>query len=90
MGLNPPRTQSACRSCGARVVWVHFNGARGQLTNAPLDAAPHPDGTIAVENGLAWVIRSDFPYEGPRYRSHFATCPQAAWWRGKRRTAGAR
>lgn len=78
---------SACRSCGASVVWVKIRpGGRAM----PLDADPHPDGNVIVDlNAGAGVVlstatldivREDTPDE-PLYRSHFATCPHAKDWR---------
>jgi hypothetical protein len=85
---------SYCRSCGAAVVWVVTEPAGRRM---PLDAEPAPDGTVVITDrmgGLAWVLtraeldelaaaEENTPPEGltPRYRSHFATCPEARQWR---------
>lgn len=76
---------SECRSCKADIVWgvMERSGKRN-----PLDRAPDPDGRIiveawqATERGMAPVVRvlHDDELElvsGPRYTSHFATCPDA-------------
>jgi hypothetical protein len=43
----------------------------------PLDADPVPDGNVIVVMGVAYVVeRPPGPGE-VRYRSHFATCPNA-------------
>lgn len=72
-----------CRSCGAPILWVHT--AKG--TRMPLDAEPVDGGNVTLSNGVAFVhgqpaLLLDEPVE--TYVSHFATCPQAAEWRGKR------
>lgn len=68
-----------CRSCGAPIRWgaVAKTGA-----NMPLDAEPHAQGNVRIAaDGFtlevlaqadAIVCRDDL------YRSHFATCPNAA------------
>jgi hypothetical protein len=60
----------------------------------PLDAAPHEDGTVEIrDDDRAYVLnkhdleaRRALPpgQRRPVYRSHFATCPQAAGWRAPR------
>lgn len=80
-----------CEWCGAPLLWVHLPGERFIY----LDAEPHPDGNIAVEEDR-WsddghrlmprgrIVTDDTPRlpgleddREPRYRPHFATCPQA-------------
>jgi hypothetical protein len=82
---------STCRSCVAEIIW-----ARTEHGNRmPLDADPIAD-AIAETRGL-FVLRDHGSQEGPlaiaawglegtepHYRSHFATCPNAA---SHRRTA---
>ena len=76
---------SSCRSCQAPIIWARTE--RGK--RMPLDAEPVCD-AIAETRGL-FVLRerdhADSPLaiaawglEGtePHYRSHFATCPNAA------------
>jgi hypothetical protein len=70
--------QSKCRSCGAPVLWLKT--MRGKTM--PVDAEPHPAGTIDVHEGVAYMVPGDVPVPGrPLYRSHFVTCPEAARWR---------
>jgi len=50
--------------------------------SAPLNATPDPLGNLGLDaQGLA-VIAAKAPM-GPRYTSHFATCPQAGQHRRK-------
>lgn len=74
-----------CSSCGAEISWV-VSATSGVAM--PLDAAPCADGNIVVSGGKAHVLnRSLFAAEAPetpRYKSHFATCPNAAKHRRKR------
>lgn len=70
---------STCKSCGAAIRWVTMPSGK----RMPLDAAPHPDGHIAIHSdGLRAAVLSTIElaeYRGrvDLYRSHFATCPQA-------------
>jgi hypothetical protein len=68
-----------CRSCGAPIVWtVTRKGKR-----MPVDAEPVSNGKFVLENEednekrLA-VFIGEGDYRGPRYSSHFGTCPHAA------------
>jgi hypothetical protein len=69
---------SACRSCGASITW-HPTPA-GNLM--PVDAEPVEGGNLVVVNGVA--LTAGMLDEGPRYVSHFATCPDADEHRHKR------
>jgi len=74
---------TACRSCSAEVIWVLTE--RGK--RMPLDAEPYkgddPRGLFVLRGRdelvpTAVAVPPDaFPDE-PFYRSHFATCPNAA------------
>jgi hypothetical protein len=69
-----------CRSCGAAIIWEPST-ASGKLM--PLDAEPHPDGNIVLIPAGAMVLSKETAETGKRigsrrYRSHFATCPDAA------------
>lgn len=72
---------STCRSCGARITWLETDGGK----KIPVDEDPVPYGNIVVIGGMAHVIGtrdvSELAFVEPRYRSHFATCPQAKEWR---------
>lgn len=73
---------SRCKSCGADIVWVKTVAGK----SIPLDAAPVADGNVALDSGGRAHVYSnpaalfvvDMAGDGPRYRSHFATCPNAA------------
>lgn len=66
---------STCKSCGAPVTWVLTTKGK----RMPLDAVPVATGNVTVEDGYATVHAAIglFVAPGPRYVSHFATCPQA-------------
>lgn len=74
---------SACRSCGAEIIWCRTE--RGK--KMPLDAQPSDNDTL--HSGLFVLRERDDPggplamaawgLEGtePHYVTHFATCPNA-------------
>lgn len=72
-----------CFSCGAEIVWaVTTKGNR-----MPVDAQPSSDGNILLERrpdgALIAVVSEPGGLElpglaAPRYKSHFATCPNAS------------
>lgn len=75
---------ATCRSCPAEIVWARTTGSSGKLM--PIDAAPVDGGNVLVDFShdppLATVVGkrtqpSLFGDDGPRYTSHFATCPNA-------------
>lgn len=66
-----------CRSCSAEILWVN-SASTGNVM--PIDAAPVEGGNIAIVAGKAVVLRGDLFEEslcGPRYQSHFVSCPNA-------------
>lgn len=65
---------STCSSCGAPIFWAtSLNGSK-----MPIDAAATIEGNVILSGGDAIVLRRDAPpCTGPRYTSHFATCPNA-------------
>lgn len=78
---------SKCRSCLAAIVWARTEDGKAM----PLDAEPHEEGNIRLlEDGTCEVVG---PLEAliargegmELRRSHFATCPEAAHWRGRTR-----
>jgi len=73
---------STCRSCGALIVWALTEGGK----RMPVDTQADPEGSLALWRAEGeWrtkVIQSD--WHGPRYRPHFATCPDAESWRRPR------
>jgi len=79
---------STCRSCGAPVVWaVTPEGRRMPVDAEPVDGgnvllSPNPTGSQDRYAPVATVVgkrvqASLFGDDGPRYVSHFATCPNA-------------
>lgn len=81
MSANP----ATCRSCGAAILWATSPTGK----RIPLDANPHPDGTVQLDAAVARVLKdAELHYArsvavGPTlYLSHFATCPDAKQWRG--------
>lgn len=84
--------RSVCRSCDAPIIWATSSTSRKSM---PLDAEPHPDGTIdldvarwvgAYQGQLAATVSSTLPLfdAGGMYRSHFASCPNADEYRKPR------
>jgi hypothetical protein len=82
-----PRPGSTECDCGAPIRWV----LTVTRTPMPIDPLPHPDGNLVpvVLNGekRARVLRQDEleAYQGDRWRSHFATCPNARTHRRPRK-----
>jgi hypothetical protein len=84
---------SACRSCGATIRWATtVNGKR-----IPVDDEPVPDGNLVLSDPTPGAYAptaaqyvapeqpSLFPEpDPPRFRSHYATCPDADRWRKTR------
>jgi hypothetical protein len=71
----------ACRSCGAEVIWTQTQRSGKRM---PVDAEPVGGGKFILEPGndddtpIAIFIGPRDPYTGPRYESHFSTCPNAS------------
>ena len=80
-GLN----KGKCRSCKAQVEWAYTLGGK----KAPFEL--DEKGEYVLENGTARHVGPP-PQQlelgaGPQpqhYTNHFATCPQASDWRGKK------
>jgi hypothetical protein len=79
---------SACRGCGAEIIWTITSGGK----KMPVDAEPDPDGMFVLEwdddAAAAFAIHvraGDLGglADGDRYTSHFATCPNANSFRGR-------
>jgi hypothetical protein len=67
-----------CRGCNATIAWAQTKPKDGKSSKPiPLDPDPAIDGNIEIRNGLAVVVGADSPPEDLRYKSHFATCPDA-------------
>lgn len=67
---------TVCRSCQAEIAWARTTTG-GRM---PLDADQVRDGNVVAQpDGLVRALRSGEEPDPswPRYRSHFATCPQA-------------
>lgn len=61
-----------CNSCGKPIFFAKtINGK-----NTPIDAGQCADGNMVVREGIALVAEAS-PGEA-RYRSHYATCPNAS------------
>ena len=91
--MTPPvHDPTACRSCGANIIWgqlLDANGQRqkkpdGRIKAIPIDFDPVPNGNVLVfeRPGEGIVCRmlhkGEAPPAGARLRvSHFSTCPQA-------------
>lgn len=72
----------SCNSCGAPIRWERTTAGK----RIPLDPAPVPDGNVViVDNGdgttmamvLAGVALRLSGDAVPKFKSHFATCPDA-------------
>lgn len=79
---------ATCRSCGARITWFKTAGGK----SIPVDEDPADDGNIVVDvvnsQFVASVFKTaevaaEFAPDEPRYKSHFATCPDGPKWRGR-------
>lgn len=74
---------SACRSCGAPVLWARTRAGKAM----PLDAAPTADGNVALlgTNGCEVLAGQSLAAARAEHRelylTHYATCPQADAWR---------
>lgn len=77
----PERKVASCRSCGAEVLWVKTRKKK----NMPLDVGEDSSGRFVIngelEDGTPTVgylgDQEAKVYSGPRYQSHFKTCPNA-------------
>ena len=71
-----------CRGCDAEILWVR-TAKNGTLM--PLDAVPHPDGIVELDNdGHAVVHRQADMLSGQRFMPHHATCPNVEDFRASR------
>ncbi len=91
MELPDPRS---CRSCGAPIYWALTEAGK----RMPVDADPSPAGTCVLtleDRGLRVAVLTDHALDFARRNgralrtSHFATCPDAAGWRGRPRGTAA-
>jgi hypothetical protein len=76
-----------CTTCQAPVIFV--KSAANPMKSVILNAEPDPTGNTVIIDGQAKVDTGDMydvvPADLPRYKSHWATCPQAAEWRQKQK-----
>jgi hypothetical protein len=74
-----------CSSCHAEIVWGRTATGHKAM---PLDAEPDPNGLWALDGNNTVFKATDLVVaalgDGPRYTSHFATCPNAASHRKKK------
>ena len=78
---------SKCKSCGAKIIWLPTIGGKSM----PCDPEPIPYredslGSMMIVTNDGRVVRAkiDASSETVGYVSHFATCPDAEEWRGRR------
>lgn len=78
---------SKCKSCGAKIIWLPTIGGKPM----PCDPDPIPYredslGSMMIVTNDGRVVRAkiDAGSETVGYVSHFATCPDAEKWRGRR------
>lgn len=65
---------AACKTCGQPIRWVKTANGKAM----PLDVEPCEDGNLVVVDGVAFSAYTLDVQEGrQRFKSHFATCPQA-------------
>jgi hypothetical protein len=86
--------RTSCRTCKAPVIWSQTAKKREPM---PVDAEPVADGNVVLEKRwdkkqkefyTAAVTYEPLIHAGQaRYRSHFATCPDAAKWRKREASA---
>lgn len=82
-------TPALCRGrgeqpgCGAQLRWPK-NPKTGR--GIPVDYHPVPDGNIAIEGGIAVHLsaKAAAEYQGDKFISHFATCPNAGQFRTRK------
>lgn len=81
--MKPPLRH--CRACQAAIYWATTkNGKR-----IPIDVGPTPDGNIILAANPSGGVKAHVLSKGDappdparnRYKSHFATCPKADYFR---------
>lgn len=86
--------KAKCRSCGAPILWARMEGSGKAI---PLDESPAKDGNLWASQkpgpkGIELTARaapkpgsekSPVDAERRRWRSHFASCPNASQHRGR-------
>jgi hypothetical protein len=66
---------AACRSCGAPIRWERTVNDKP----IPLDPEPVADGNLGIrDDGKVYHVgEGSLDLGEPRYKTHFATCPNA-------------
>lgn len=65
--------RGTCNTCGAPVLWVR-SYPKGKLM--PIDPDPVEGGNVELtEHGVVVHGQPELAADGPRYKAHFATCP---------------
>lgn len=82
------RRVEQCKACRAPIVWAQTLAGKSM----PVDASPAADGNVllfplADRRWLAVVMTKDeaASKSDERFKSHFATCPNASAFRGPKR-----
>jgi hypothetical protein len=75
---------SRCRSCGAPLNWALTEKGRRMPLDPDPYTGPEPNGQFVIRDGVAIAVPPSVFEEEPHYRSHFATCPNAALHRRSR------
>lgn len=70
---------TSCRTCGADIRWLRLAKSGKAI---PIDPNPNPEGTLIIKDGMGHTAPED--HKGPRYMTHFATCPDAKYHRRHR------
>lgn len=61
-----------CSSCGAQIGWGKT------LAGKPMPIEPHAEGNLVIRAGRIHVLSAGENSQGEtRFRSHFASCPNA-------------
>ena len=74
---------SQCKSCGAAIKWAKTKEGKAM----PIDPNPTRDGNVRLlADGTCevMILTEAMLWDGPKYKSHFATCPNSAEHRRKR------
>jgi hypothetical protein len=78
--------RAACQSCKAWIIWAVTERGR----RMPVDAQMNIGGTLVLcyevdeldrPTSGQMVLQAPADYRGPKWISHFATCPKASAWR---------
>ena len=77
------RATDKCKSCGAPIFWAATTDKKTK--RMPINPVASNTGNLAIDEPapgvLVAVVADLFTPPGPRFTSHFATCPDAKEWR---------